>query len=296
MKTRISRAGALALAFTIAVLPAEALAERGSGSTITSVRVSDDATAEASTTLRVWGENESQLEDEAEATSSDNRVTSSERMREVAQQRSEQVREIVQQREEKMREQAQQRGELIREMMKGRIEFMRESTTTRAFSLDQLKQTMRERKQELDDDEASTTPKFKQVIKNANDVRLAVHTLLASKELLGGIGPQVSEIAKRMNDSLATTTNAEAKIESRGFFTKLFFGGDKKSADTINQQAIRNQENIVKLTDLLNQASTTDEVKAELTTQIVAMQAQLTRLQDVASSQAKLWGFFSWRF
>ncbi len=190
---------------------------------------------------------------------------------------------------EQMREQA-------REMFRERFELQRESTTTPALSWGQWKQSVEERKHELDDEEASTTPKLRKVMKNANEVRLAVHTLLASKELLVGIGPQVSEIARQMNDSVATTTSAEARIESRGFIAKLFFGGDKKASKDISKAVERNGENIAKLTELLNSANLSVEVKAMLETQLTAMQAQQTRLQDVAAGQAKLWGFFSWRF
>ncbi len=219
-----------------------------------------------------------------------------EQVREVAKQQIEQVREAAKEQAEQRREQTKEMREQAREMFKERFELQRESTTTAALSWGQMKQLMKERKQELDDEEASTTPRLKSVMKNANEVRLAVHTLLASKELLGGIGPQVSEIARHMNDSVATTTSAEARIESRGFFTKLLFGGDKKASKDISKAVERNGENIAKLTELLNSANLQGEVKAMLETQLTAMQTQQTRLQDVAAGQAKLWGFFSWRF
>ena len=115
------------------------------------------------------------------------------------------------------------------------FEFELEDDEDVASSLDDLKQKIEERKHELEDEEASTTPKFKNAMKNANEVRLAVHALLASKDLLGGIGGQVSEIAKQMNDSVATTTSAEAQIESRSFLAKLFFGGDQKGSKGYQQ-------------------------------------------------------------
>ncbi len=209
---------------------------------------------------------------------------------------SEAVREVAKQQAEQRREQTKEIRKQAREMFRERFELQRESTTTPALSWGQWKQSVEERKHELDDEEASTTPKLRKVMKNANEVRLAVHALLASKELLGGIGPQVSEIARHMNDSVATTTSAEARIESRGFLAKLFFGGDKKASKDISKAVERNGENIAKLTELLNSANLSAEVKAILETQLTAMQAQQTRLQDVAAGQAKLWGFFSWRF
>lgn len=176
------------------------------------------------------------------------------------------------------------------------IELELEDDEDIASSFDDLQQKIEMRKQELDDEEASTTSKFKNVVKNANEVRLAVHTLLASKELLGSIGSQVSEIAKEMNDSVATTTNAEAKIQSRGFFAHLFFGGDSAAADVISETVVRNQQHIEDLTKLLGETNISADIQAVLSAQIVAIQDAQTRLQDLAQKEQSMWGLFSWRF
>ncbi|MCX6787594.1 MAG: hypothetical protein NT108_00290 [Candidatus Kaiserbacteria bacterium] len=165
-----------------------------------------------------------------------------------------------------------------------------------ASSFDDLEQKIEVRKHELDVEEASTTPELRDVVKNANEVRLAVHSLLASKELLGGIGSQVSEIAKDMNDSVATTTNVEAKIQSRGFLTRLFFGGDSAAADVISQEVARNQQHIDDLTKLLEGANVPADIQAVLKAQITAIQDAQTRLLDLAQKEQKQWGLFSWRF
>ena len=159
-----------------------------------------------------------------------------------------------------------------------------------------MKQKIELRKQELDDEEASSTPKTRDIMKNANPVRLAVHSLLASKDLLGGIGPQVSEIAKRMNDSVATTTEVEAKVKSRGFLARIFFGGDSTSADIIAKEATQNQARIDSLTTLLNQANVSADVQATLKAQITALQTAQTRLKALAEREKKACGLFSWRF
>lgn len=177
-----------------------------------------------------------------------------------------------------------------------RFGFELEATTTAAESLDDLKQSIEERKQELEDEEASTTPELKEVVKNANEVRLAVHALLASKDLLGGIGPQVSEIAKRMNDSVATTSEAEAQIELRGFIARILFGGDKKSAEAIKEQVSANQVEIAKLAEALAKANVSADVKATLEAQVTALQAAQDRLQNLADTESKKWGLLSWLF
>ena len=174
------------------------------------------------------------------------------------------------------------------------IELEDENDT--AVSLDDLKQKIENRKQELDNEEASTTPKFKDAMKNANEVRLAVHALLASKDLIGGIGQQVSEIAKEMNRSVASTTNAEAKVQARGFLMRLLFGGDRTSAEIIAQEASQNQQRIDGLTALLGQANIPADIQAILSEQITALQTAQARLQALADKEKNAWGLFSWRF
>lgn len=176
------------------------------------------------------------------------------------------------------------------------IEIELEDDEDIAFSLDDLKLKIKIRKQELEDEEASTTFKFKLSMKNANEVRLAVHALLASKALIGGIGGQVSEIAKEMNHSVASTTNAEAKIQSRGFLLRLLFGGDSATADVITEAVAQNQQRIDDLTKLLGEANVSADIQIVLKAQIVALQDAQVRLLDLAQREQKMWGLFSWRF
>lgn len=165
-----------------------------------------------------------------------------------------------------------------------------------ATSFNDLKQKIEMRKQQLDQEVASTSQNHKEIVENANPVRLAVHSLLVSKDLLGGIGPKVSEIAKDMNNSVATTTNAEAKIQSRGFLARLFFGGDSAAADVIAQQVAQNQQRIDDLNQMLSEANVSTDIQATLHAQITAIQEAQARLQDLAQREQKQWGLFSWRF
>lgn len=131
---------------------------------------------------------------------------------------------------------------------------------------------------------------------HASQVSVAVHALLASRDMLGGIGRQVSQAAQQINDSLATTTAAEARIHARGFFTSLFFGGDAKAADEIQQQVELNQSRIAQITQLLAQSSASADVRATLGTQLQVISQDQARLQVLAKQQKGLWGIFSWRF
>jgi len=165
-----------------------------------------------------------------------------------------------------------------------------------ATSFNDLKQKIEMRKQQLAQEVASTSLNHQKIVENTNPVRVAVHSLLSSKELLGGIGPEVSKIAKEMNNSVATTTNAEVKIQSRGFFTRFFFGGDSAAADVIVQEVAQNQQHIDELTAMLDQANVPADIQAILRAQIAAIQDAQVRLQDLAQKEQTQWGLFSWRF
>ena len=178
----------------------------------------------------------------------------------------------------------------------GDMRFDLEDFTDTAISFDGLAKSIEQRKQELEQEVESVTPQNKDILENVNQVRLAVHALLASKDLLGGIGTQVSQIAQQMNDSVATTTNAEEKIQSRGFFSSLFFGGDSAAANTISQAVTKNQGNVQKLTELLSQTNVPADIQTTLKAQITALQAEQARLQALAKKEKSRWGIFSWRF
>ena len=287
MKKYIYGIGTAALALAMSGLPAVAFAQDGGGEGASGV----SATAQVTAQVQVQGQRPS-IVGSSEEGSEANQSSSTE----AAQRVGEQGREAAKQVAEQVREGVKNAAERTLEMMKEGLPFSLESTTTAALSFGQLKQSIEARSQELDQEEASSSPEARAIMKNVNPVRLAVHALLASKDLVGGIGAQVSQVAQQINDSVASTTAAEAQIQSRGFFTKLLFGGDSMAAQVITEQVAQNQQRIDDLTKLLGQANISADVQATLQAQITALQAAQTRLQALAQQEQSTWGLFSWRF
>lgn len=310
MKKHIYSFGAVALALVMSGVPAVAFAEDGEqvqGGEIQVTSVETTVTPAAASTdgtvrpvdSRVLMEQKRALKEERRAimASSSEGAPIDKQTREQLKQKAEQVREESKQQMEQIREERKQQIEQIRETFKDQLELLREGTTTPARSVEQLKKIIEERRMEIRDGLANTSPSERRVFERASEVSVAVHALLASKDLLGGgIGQQVSEIAKQMNDSVATTTSVEAGVQARGLFSKLFFGGDKRSAEIIAAQVEQNKTRLEMLTGLLESAGTAEEVKVALDAQVQAMQAEQDRLKSVAEKQSKLWGLFSWRF
>jgi len=279
MEKLLTKFGAVAIALAMSGLPAVALAESGNGET-------------QGNAVQVTSVQAEQVQKTSEAA------------REGQKQRAEVSREQQKNRLEEEKDQSEatssndRGGNQIDENQNddGEINLDLEDDSNPATSFEDLKQKIEKRRGQLEQEVASTTEADKNIVENANPVRLAVHSLLASKELLGGIGQQVSEIAKQMNDSVATTTNAEAKVQARSFITRLLFGGDSAAADVIARQVAQNQSRIDDLNKLLGEANVPADIQTVLKAQITAIQDAQARLQALAQKEQKAWGLFSWRF
>jgi len=279
MKNNFYRAGGVAVALALGILPAAAFAQSQSMSS-----GDDDASIQATSLVQEEGTSMSvsaRAEDES---------TQEQKQQGVSQKSQTQRFEVSDANEESSVDEDQDIDE------EDDFSFDLEDDEDRAFSSDDLKQRIEIRKQKLDDEEASTTPELRDVMSGANGMRLAVHALLSAQDLIGGIGQQVSEIAKEVDRSVASTTSAEIKIQSRGFFTRFLFGGDSTSAEVIAQEAAQNQSRIDSLTALLAQANISADVQVTLKAQITALQTAQARLQAFAEKEKAAWGLFSWRF
>ncbi|MBN2422840.1 hypothetical protein JXB41_06440 [Candidatus Woesearchaeota archaeon] len=160
--------------------------------------------------------------------------------------------------------------------------------------LEQVKSMIQQKQQELAEEMEGRSEKSQNAYKNQNEVRIAVHSLLAMKEVLGGIGPQVSEIATQFDNSVKTTLQAEEKIEKKSGLARFFTGGDEKAADELASEATKNQEKIKELKQLQEQCDCAEEVKTMLQEQIQSMEQEQTRLMHIAEKEKKSKGIFGW--
>ncbi len=187
--------------------------------------------------------------------------------------------------------------ERFREQEQVRINLQLPSTTAQNGS--QLHQMIQEREREMEQAATSTgstsTAAAQNVIQNQNQIRLAAYALIAAQNLLGNNGSQIAAIAGQIDDSSGAIANAEQAINARGALSHFFFGGDAVHAAAIQQEVAQNQARITQITQLLNQASSTTDVKATLQAQIQTMTNEQNRLQELAVQEQKQWGLFSWR-
>jgi len=114
------------------------------------------------------------------------------------------------------------------------------------------------------------------------------------RRYVGGIGPQVSEIAREFNNSVQATIRAKERIQSRNRIIRFFAGGDEEAAQEIEEQVIQNRERIRQLQQLALQCECEEEVRALLQEQIQNMEQEQTRLQQLAQNEKKVKGLFGW--
>jgi hypothetical protein len=129
-------------------------------------------------------------------------------------------------------------------------------------------------------------------IKNENEVRIAVTTLLDVEDLSGGIGRNVSAIARDFNNSASSVRKIEDRIQSRSSFVRLFFGGDREAARELANQTAQNNARIVELRQLINNASLNSEVRATIEDQVRIIQLEQERLQQLSTREQEDRGLF----
>jgi hypothetical protein len=158
---------------------------------------------------------------------------------------------------------------------------------------EQVKQMIQEHKEEMLGLQQQMGAAEKTANQNQNEVRSAVGALLAMETMTGGIGPQVSVIAKEYDNSFATTLATEEKIQAKSGFSRLLFGGDSELAEELETQVTQNQGRIQQLQQLHTDCDCDEETKLLLQEQIKTMENEQTRLNGLADKE-KTNGWFGW--
>jgi len=164
----------------------------------------------------------------------------------------------------------------------------------RARTTNELRTMVQEKKQEMNQEVQSLEKKEQKVYQNQNEVRLAVHSLLAMEDLVGGIGPQVSQIAKDFDNSVQATIRTEERIQNRNMIVRFFTGGDQEAAGEIEREVNQNKIRVQQLKQLREQCDCDEEVKNMFQEQIQNMEQEQNRLQQLAEKEKHTKGIWGW--
>jgi hypothetical protein len=197
-----------------------------------------------------------------------------------------------------------QNGDIIKNQEKVKDqERLREGdgNATGAQDMDQKREQHREREQlhatgTLDD--ATNTPPAiigKGIAQqHRNEVSAAVQILVrAAEREQGGIGPQVSEMAKKIDDAAATSSQAMVKIESRNMIQTFLFGSDYKNLGELRRQvsATRNDlEQLNRLSETAKYGTSTVEIQE----QVSILQQTQAQIENFIKEQEGKFSLFGW--
>src|SRR3989344_1690818 len=162
-------------------------------------------------------------------------------------------------------------------------EFEEESENGEEKIKIKIKQKIQEKEQEFEFELENKSSSEKEVLKNQNKVRIAVHALLEAENLTG-IGKNVSQIAREFNNSVSATIQSEEKIKTRSTFVRFFVGGDEDAAKEIQCAIERNNERIQKLTQLIEACNCSVEFKEAFRIQLKNMGDEQERLKIVVDN------------
>lgn len=162
--------------------------------------------------------------------------------------------------------------------------------------LEQVKQRIQEKKQIIEEEAEAMEGNEKKVSQNQNQVRVAVQSLLEMEDLTGGIGPQVSEIAREFNNSLQSVNRAELRIANRNAFVRFFMGGDQEAGKELKGEIEANRERIQELYRLRDECDCKEEVRNMFQEQIAQMEEEQNRLDELVQKENQSRGLFGWLF
>lgn len=163
----------------------------------------------------------------------------------------------------------------------------------KAQNVEQARDMVQQRQEEMAQEMQGMSEDRQNVYRNQNTVREAVHALLSMEGLVGGIGPQVSAIARNFNNSVQATIKAEEKIQERGAFARFFVGGRADAAEEIEQEVSQNRARIEELKQLKTQIAD-PAVQAMYQEQIQLTEKEQARLQSLAQNETKSKGILGW--
>jgi gas vesicle protein len=163
-----------------------------------------------------------------------------------------------------------------------------------AQNISQMRNDLREKQNEFNTTLQNETPERRSRVKNQNDVRLAVQTLLAMEDRTGGIGQNISAIAREFNNSVNMSEKLEQKIQDRTGIMRVFLGGDRDAAGQLANITSQNQARIQKIQQEMNTTMLDPDVRVFLEEQLQAMQNEETRLEQLATREQQDRGLFGW--
>lgn len=126
-----------------------------------------------------------------------------------------------------------------------------------------------------------------------SSVSKVVQELRKTASQNGGIGQEVSKIAKEQEDSAKKIEEAMDKVDMAGRFRTLFVGTDYKNLGALRSELVKTQNSIDRLTKAMERTTNMD-AKASLQKQIDALKTTQTKAETFAKDHEGQFSFLGW--
>ncbi len=171
---------------------------------------------------------------------------------------------------------------------------VKESKRMRARNLSELKQIIQKKRRRMNKTLHALMKNNQGIYQNR--LRLAVYSLLTMENFTGGIGRNVSRIAREFNNSIQATIRAEERIKKRNGLVRFFIGGDEEAAEELEQEVNHNRNRIQRLKHLMKECNCDDNVRAIMRGQVKEIERGQSRLTELAQNEKRDKGLFGWIF
>jgi len=167
----------------------------------------------------------------------------------------------------------------------------------RVNKIKELRDQIQEKRDELKQELQQLREDKRAMWNNTNRVRIAVHALLALENFTGGIGKNVSAIAREFNNSIRARLHFEEQIQNRSAFKRWLWGGERNAAKELLKQVNRTDEMIKKLEMVRAKCvNCSQEVLDLLDEQISDLKDDKERVKGLATKEVRRTGILGWLF
>ncbi|WP_424025799.1 hypothetical protein [Methanoregula sp.] len=118
--------------------------------------------------------------------------------------------------------------------------------------------------------------------------------MLAMENRTGGIGPQVSAIAREFNNSANASQQYENRINNRDAFSRFFFGSDRQAATELANLTALNQARISEIENLMNTTALDADTRSMMDEELQLLQQNVAFDQQLSTQAKQDRGLFGW--
>jgi len=161
----------------------------------------------------------------------------------------------------------------------------------------QLRVRIQEREQRMEQERVSaTTSQLQETLREQNRSRIAVQAMLDVNALFGERAEEANRVAAEIRASVDRTVEMEEKIQSRGFFRRVFMGGDVETAAQLEVEVLQTRDRIRDMDRLVQDCQCDGPTRDLLQEQLRILEQDRDRLNTLAVDQTSRTGLFGWLF